>query len=193
MLIARFSFIGESQQNVNFTQHFLVPSRLYQNREKNHNPFQKAVYDSDINNVLYCQIVNTGLNVAIIANVMKLTLFKLKTDLFKIEIKSQSEIRILDSCQRLLTIPYFVKKTLIMWLKYLPLTQEWGEGSTFSKVPSACFQGSNALWENQINATFILFFREYKQSQVRMPIPDQHFEGRLHPSNTNKPYCLESC
>lgn len=133
MLIARFSFIGESQQNVNFTQHFLVPSRLYQNREKNHNPFQKAVYDSDINNVLYCQIVNTGLNVAIIANVMKLTLFKLKTDLFKIEIKSQSEIRILDSCQCLLTIPYFVKKTLIMRLKNLPLTQEWGKD--FSPSP----------------------------------------------------------
>lgn len=117
MLIARFSFIGESQQNVNFTQHFLVPSRLYQNRKKNHNPFQKAVYDSDINNVLYCQIVNTGLNVAIIANVMKLTLFKLKTDLFKIEIKSQSEIRILDYCQARLAIPFFVKKTLIMWLE----------------------------------------------------------------------------
>lgn len=33
-------------------------------------------------------MVNTALNVAIIANVMKLTLFKLKTDLFKIEIKS---------------------------------------------------------------------------------------------------------
>lgn len=159
MLIARFSFIGESQQNVNFTQHFLVPSRLYQNREKNHNPFQKAVYDSDINNVLYCQIVNTGLNVAIIANVMKLTLFKLKTDLFKIEIKSQSEIRILDSCQCLLTISYFVKKTLIMWLKNLSLTQEQGEDSTFSQVPSARFQGSNALWENQIHASFTQLFR----------------------------------
>lgn len=167
MLIARFSFIGESQQNVNFTQHFLVPSRLYQNREKNHNPFQKAVYDSDINNVLYCQIVNTGLNVAIIANVMKLTLFKLKTDLFKIEIKSQSEIRILDSCQCLFTIPYFLKKTLIMWLKYLSLTQEWGEDTTFSKVPSACFLGSSALWENQIHASFTLFSREQKAEESK--------------------------
>lgn len=154
MLIARFSFIGESQQNVNFTQHFLVPSRLYENREKNHNPFQKAVYDSDINNVLYCQIVNTGLNVAIIANVMKLTLFKLKTDLFKIEIKSQSEIRILDSCQCLLTIPYFVKKTLIMWLKCLPETKEQGETPPFSNFFWTASPSIKALWEKSNASSF---------------------------------------
>lgn len=181
MLIARFSFIGESQQNVNFTQHFLVPSRLYQNREKNHNPFQKAVYDSDINNVLYCWIVNTGLNVAIIANVMKLTLFKLKTDLFKIEIKSQSEIRILDSCQYLLTILYFVKETLIMWLKYLPGTWEWGKHSTLFKVPSACFQSSKALWEKIKRMKF------YTASQgvQLVPLLRQHSAGRLLTSNTD--------
>lgn len=167
MLIARFSFIGESQQNVNFTQHFLVPSRLYQNREKNHNPFQKAVYDSDINNVLYCQIVNTGLNVAIIANVMKLTLFKLKTDLFKIEIKSQSEIRILDSCQCLLTIPYFVKKTLIMWLKNLSLTQE--QGGRLHLFPSSfsLFPGQQCSLGKSNPCKFHTAFQRIKQSKGR--------------------------
>lgn len=185
MLIARFSFIGESQQNVNFTQHFLVPSRLYQNREKNHNPFQKAVYDSDINNVLYCQIVNTGLNVAIIANVMKLTLFKLKTDLFKIEIKSQSEIRILDSCQCLLTTPYFVKKTLIMWLKYLPLTQEWVKTPP---LPKFLQQGSNAFWENQIHASFNTGFQGIRAESKKMPV----LEAAAHTADTDKPHLLES-
>lgn len=47
-----------------------------------------------------------------------------------------------------------------MWLKYLSLTPEWGEDSTFSKVPLARFLGSNALWENQIHASFTLFLRE---------------------------------
>lgn len=173
MLIARFSFIGESQQNVNFTQHFLVPSRLYQNREKNHNPFQKAVYDSDINNVLYCQIVNTGLNVAIIANVMKLTLFKLKTDLFKIEIKSQSEIRILDSCQCLLSIPYFVKKTLIMWLKYLPLTQDWGR---LHLLQSSFRQQCSLGKPNSSESNTLLAGNE---SRVGVLGPTQHSEGWL--------------
>lgn len=170
MLIARFSFIGESQQNVNFTQHFLVPSRLYQNREKNHNPFQKAVYHSDINNVLYCQIVNTGLNVAIIANVMKLTLFKLKTDLFKIEIKSQSEIRILDSCQCLLTIPYFVKKTLIMWLKYLPLTQEWVKTPPFPKFLQPVSRAAMLSGKIKCMQVLTLLFRGRELSQRGMPV-----------------------
>lgn len=174
MLIARFSFIGESQQNVNFTQHFLVPSRLYQNREKNHNPFQRAVYDSDINNVLYCQIVNTGLNVAIIANVMKLTLFKLKTDLFKIEIKSQSEIRILDSCQCLLTIPYFVKKTLIMWLKCLPGTKEWGKTLPFSKFFWSASRAARLSGKNQMHEVL-----------AKVPVPTQRSAGRLLTSNTD--------
>lgn len=92
--------------------------------------------------------MNTGkTNVAIIANVMKLTLLKLKTIYLKLKLNHSQKLRILDSCQCLLTI-LFCEENFNYVVEVFASAQRVGEDSTFSKeIPPACFQGSS----NKIN------------------------------------------
>lgn len=50
--------------------------------------------------------------------------------------------------------PLFCEENFNYVVEVFASDSEVGEDATFSKVPSACFQGSKAPWENQIHAKF---------------------------------------
>lgn len=60
-------------------------------------------------------------------------------------------------------IPLFCEENFNYVVEVFVANLGEGQNSTFSKVPLTCFQGSKALWENQIHASFILFFCEWEQ------------------------------